>query len=52
LHPLPFARQLLSFRSNGPTLVSRLVAIFRFVKLFAWRLWQVYGPKFLQTKAG
>jgi hypothetical protein len=32
--------------------VSRLVAIFRFVKLFAWRLWQVYGPKFLQTKAG
>jgi len=52
LRPLPFARQLLSFRSNGPTLISRLVAIFRFVKLFAWRLWQVYGPKFLQAKAG
>ena len=52
LRPLPFARQLLSFRSNGPTLISRLVAIFRFVKLFAWRLWQVYGPKFLQAKTG
>jgi cholesterol oxidase len=52
LRPLPFARQLLSFRSNGPTLLSRLVAIFRFVKLFAARLWQVYGPKFLQAKAG
>jgi cholesterol oxidase len=52
LRPLPFARQLLSFRSNAPTLASRLVAIFRFVKLFAARLWQVYGPKFLQAKAG
>jgi cholesterol oxidase len=52
LRPLPFARQLLSFRSNGPTLLSRLVAIFRFVKLFAARLWQVYGPKFLKPKAG
>lgn len=52
LTPLSFARQLLTFRSNGPTLVSRLVAIFRFVKLFAARLWQVYGPKFLRARAG
>jgi cholesterol oxidase len=51
LRPLPFARQLLSFRSNGPTAWSRVVAIFRFVKLFAARLWQVYGPNFLQPKA-
>jgi cholesterol oxidase len=50
LTPLSFARQLLTFRSNGPTLLSRLVAIFRFLKLFAARLWQVYGPKFLQAK--
>ena len=52
LTPLSFARQLLTFRSNGPTPLSRLVAIFRFVKLFAARLWQVYRPKFLQAKAG
>jgi cholesterol oxidase len=52
LTPLSFARQLLTFRSDGATVVSRLVAIFRFVKLFAGRLWQVYGPKFLQPKAG
>jgi cholesterol oxidase len=52
LTPLSFARQLLTFRSNGLTLPSRLAAMMRFVKLFAVRLWQVYGPKFLRAKAG
>lgn len=52
LRPLPFARQLLSFRSNGPTVRLRIVAILRFLMLFAGRLWQVYGPKFLKPRTG
>jgi triacylglycerol lipase/cholesterol oxidase len=51
LTPLSFARQLFTFRSNGATLMARLGAMLRFGKLFAARIWQVYGPKFLTPRA-
>ena len=44
---LPFVallKSLVSFHSNPPNLASRLRASWRYLKFFARRLWQVYGP--------
>jgi cholesterol oxidase len=41
IHPLDFARQLTTFRTDPP---GRVDAIARFGALFAGNLWTVYGP--------
>lgn len=43
IRPLDFARQLTTFRATGPTLGARIAAVGRFGRLFAGRLWDVYG---------
>lgn len=42
IHPLDFARQLTTFRTDPP---HRVDAIARFGALFAGELWSVYGPE-------
>jgi cholesterol oxidase len=42
IHPLDFARQLTTFRTDPP---HHLDALARFGRLFAGELWDVYGPK-------
>jgi triacylglycerol lipase/cholesterol oxidase len=44
LHILPkdFAHQMTTFKTTGPSLVARAVAVEKFVKLFAGTLWGVY----------
>ena len=42
IHPLDFARQLTTFRTDPP---HRVDAIGRFGTLFAGELWSVYGPE-------
>jgi cholesterol oxidase len=42
IHPLDFARQLTTFRTDP---AHRVDAIARFGKLFAGELWSVYGPE-------
>lgn len=41
IHPLDFARQLTTFRTDP---AARVDALGRFGKLFAGELWSVYGP--------
>jgi cholesterol oxidase len=42
IHPLDFARQLTTFRTDPP---NHLDALARFGHLFVGELWEVYGPK-------
>jgi cholesterol oxidase len=49
IHPLDFARQLTTFRTDPP---GRLDAIARFGALFAGALWDVYGPHAREPSPG
>jgi cholesterol oxidase len=49
IHPLDFARQLTTFRTDPP---DRLDAVARFGSLFAGDLWEVYGPAAESGEAG
>lgn len=42
IRPLMFARQLTTFRADGPSIVGRVRAMARFGRLFTGALWDVY----------
>lgn len=42
IRPLMFARQVTTFRSDGPSLAGRIRAMVRFARLFTGALWDVY----------
>ena len=49
---LDFLRQLTTFRADGPSLISRTVALGRFGNLFAGQLWQVYTRRAVRLARG
>jgi cholesterol oxidase len=49
IHPLDFARQLTTFRTDPP---GRFDAIARFGALFAGQLWEVYGRHADEARRG
>lgn len=48
---LDFARQMTTFRTEGPTAKARARAMADFGRLFLGELWRVYGPKLGETGA-
>jgi hypothetical protein len=49
---LDFLKQLTTFRADGPSLISRTVALGRFGNLFAGQLWQVYTRRAVRRARG
>jgi cholesterol oxidase len=45
IHLLDFARQLTTFRAEGPTLADRSRGMRRFGSLFLGELWKLYAPR-------